>query len=113
MHESIEIRESLNEMSLITLQADMGGAAALLGAFEAAVSSGLDSTSLHLLLCLAENAIGPEAFRHDDIICLLSGKVRLSTARRGSHSCTATQYVARSKSSAPSLCGASGMKCYQ
>ena len=29
---------------------------------------------LHLLLCLAENAIGPGAFRNDDILRLLSGK---------------------------------------
>ena len=41
---------------------------------QAAVASGLEDTALHLCLCLAENAIGPSAFRHDDILCLLSGK---------------------------------------
>ena len=50
---------------------------ALLGAFEAAVEIGLDQSSscgtLHLVLCLAENAIGPGAVRNDDIIQGLSG----------------------------------------
>ncbi|KAL1511979.1 hypothetical protein AB1Y20_005256 [Prymnesium parvum] len=56
------------------MKADCGGAAALLAAFEAAVASGLGGDALHVCLCLAENAIGPAAFRHDDIICFLSGK---------------------------------------
>lgn len=55
------------------MKADMGGAAALLGAFEAAVALGTNGNSLHLLLCLAENAIGSKAYRHDDIVPLLSG----------------------------------------
>lgn len=54
------------------MKMDMGGAAALLGAFEAAVASGYGE-QLHLVLCLAENAIGAKAFRHDDIVRLLSG----------------------------------------
>jgi len=54
------------------MKMDMGGAAALLGAFEAAVASG-HAQQLHLILCLAENAIGSKAFRHDDIVRLLSG----------------------------------------
>jgi probable aminopeptidase NPEPL1 len=54
------------------MKMDMGGAAALLGGFQAAVASGYDG-ELHLLLCLAENAIGSKAFRHDDIVRLLSG----------------------------------------
>jgi len=42
------------------MKADCGGAAALLGAFEAAVQIGLrDGLALHLVLCIAENAIGP------------------------------------------------------
>ena len=55
------------------MKADCGGAAALLGAFEAACSIGTGDTSVHLLLCLAENAIGPKALRNDDIIKCLSG----------------------------------------
>ena len=56
------------------MKADCGGAAALLGAFEAAVAIGTRGTALHCLLCLAENAIGPAAVRNDDIIRSLSGK---------------------------------------
>ena len=82
------------------MKADMGGAAALLCAFEAAVEPstafhvpptdlpwpsircafeaavaiGTGSTALHCVLCLAENAIGPTALRHDDVITFLSGK---------------------------------------
>jgi len=45
----------------------------MLAAFEAAVV--LKSPQrLHLVLCLAENAIGPKAMRNDDILKLLSGK---------------------------------------
>ena len=51
----------------------MGGAAGLLGAFSAAVSLNVPH-KLTLLLCLAENAIGPSAFRNDDILTMLSGK---------------------------------------
>jgi len=56
------------------MKADMGGAAGLLGAFEAAVSIGTGGTALHCALCLAENAIGPTAFRNDDVLCFFSGK---------------------------------------
>ncbi|MHC4375369.1 MAG: M17 family metallopeptidase [Planctomycetota bacterium] len=55
------------------MKADMGGAAAVTGAFFAAVKAG-HSQNLHALLCLAENAIGPQAVRPDDIIKLYSGK---------------------------------------
>ena len=51
----------------------MRGAAAVLGAFAAAVHTGFPDT-LHAVLCLAENAIGPDALRPDDIITLYSGK---------------------------------------
>ncbi|KAH8052989.1 manganese ion binding protein [Aureococcus anophagefferens] len=44
------------------MKMDMGGAAALMGAFEAAVAIGTKD-SLHCALCLAENAVGPGAFR--------------------------------------------------
>ena len=53
---------------------DCGGAAATLGAFEAAVEIGVPGgTALRLVLCIAENAIGPSAVRNDDIVCGLSG----------------------------------------
>ena len=52
----------------------MGGAAALMSGFEAAVDIGTGDTAVHLLLCLAENAIGPTALRNDDVIRCLSGK---------------------------------------
>ena len=48
-------------------------AAALLGAFEAAVEIGVGDRAVHLVLCLAENAIGPLAVRNDDIIRGFSG----------------------------------------
>jgi probable aminopeptidase NPEPL1 len=52
---------------------DMGGSAGLLGGFASAVKSGYPH-KLSLLLCIAENAIGSKAFRHDDILTLYSGK---------------------------------------
>ena len=55
------------------MKRDMGGAAAVLAAFVAAVRSGFEHT-LHAVLCLAENAIGPDATRNDDILTLFSGK---------------------------------------
>jgi len=55
------------------MKSDMGGAAACLSAFEAAVDIGVNTRALHLVLCLAENAIGPGALRNDDIITGLSG----------------------------------------
>lgn len=55
------------------MKADMGGAAATLAAFEAAVRIGTEGQAIHLVLCLAENAIGPGAMRNDDILTCLSG----------------------------------------
>ncbi|MEZ4470914.1 MAG: leucyl aminopeptidase family protein [bacterium] len=55
------------------MKGDMGGAAAVLGAFAAAVRLGTRHR-LRAVLCLAENAIGPDAMRPDDIITLYSGK---------------------------------------
>lgn len=55
------------------MKMDMGGAAGVLAAFEVAVARGL-AQDLCAVLCLAENAIGPEALRNDDIITLYSGK---------------------------------------
>jgi probable aminopeptidase NPEPL1 len=58
------------------MKADMGGAAGLMGAFEAAVAIGtpVGPIALHCVLCLAENAIGPTAFRNDDVLTFLSGR---------------------------------------
>ncbi|XP_033848545.1 probable aminopeptidase NPEPL1 isoform X2 [Acipenser ruthenus] len=55
------------------MKRDCGGAAAVLGAFRAAVKQGFKE-NLHAIFCLAENAIGPKATRPDDIHRLYSGK---------------------------------------
>jgi probable aminopeptidase NPEPL1 len=54
------------------MKADMGGSAAVLGAFWAAAKSGARQR-IHAVLCLAENAVGPDATRPDDILTLYSG----------------------------------------
>ncbi|MBL8784781.1 MAG: leucyl aminopeptidase family protein [Deltaproteobacteria bacterium] len=55
------------------MKVDMGGAAAVLMAFEAAVRLGVPRP-IEAVLCLAENSVGPNAMRPDDIITLYSGK---------------------------------------
>ena len=55
------------------MKGDMGGAAAVLGAFEAAARLGVPHRVV-ALLCLAENAVGPRSTRPDDIITLYSGR---------------------------------------
>ncbi|XP_028667786.1 probable aminopeptidase NPEPL1 isoform X3 [Erpetoichthys calabaricus] len=55
------------------MKRDCGGAAAVLGAFKAAVKRGFKD-NLHAVFCLAENAVGPNATRPDDIHILYSGK---------------------------------------
>uniref|UniRef100_A0A7S1ZBT7 Cytosol aminopeptidase domain-containing protein n=1 Tax=Trieres chinensis TaxID=1514140 RepID=A0A7S1ZBT7_TRICV len=55
------------------MKGDMGGAAGMLGGFVAAVKLGAKQ-KIYLILCLAENAIGPNAFRNDDILTMYSGK---------------------------------------
>ncbi|KAJ1480547.1 hypothetical protein T484DRAFT_1759172 [Baffinella frigidus] len=52
---------------------DMGGAAGMIGGFYAAAKLGCKQR-IHLILCIAENAIGPTAFRNDDILTMFSGK---------------------------------------
>lgn len=52
---------------------DMGGAAGVLGGFTAAVKL-RTPRKIRLMLCLAENAIGPKSVRNDDIITQYSGK---------------------------------------
>ena len=55
------------------MKGDMGGAAAVLGAFAAAATQGV-GYAITAVLCLAENAIGRDAQRPDDIITMRSGK---------------------------------------
>ena len=52
---------------------DMGGSAGVLGGFKAAVAL-RTPRKIRLLMCLAENAIGPLSVRNDDIIRQYSGK---------------------------------------
>eukprot|EP00043_Microstomoeca_roanoka_P009318 m.88753 g.88753 ORF g.88753 m.88753 type:complete len:538 (-) comp14549_c1_seq4:1134-2747(-) len=55
------------------MKRDMGGAAAVLHAFATAVKCGFKD-NLYCLLAIAENSVGPEATRPDDIHVLYSGK---------------------------------------
>jgi len=55
------------------MKRDCGGAAGVLGAFSVAVKNGFTDT-LHCVLCLAENSVGPLATRPDDIHTMYSGK---------------------------------------
>ncbi|XP_017005120.2 probable aminopeptidase NPEPL1 isoform X2 [Drosophila takahashii] len=55
------------------MKRDCGGAAAILGAFYAAVQCGFKE-NLHAVFCLAENSVGPNATRPDDIHTLYSGR---------------------------------------
>ena len=55
------------------MKCDMGGAAAVLGAFRVIVA-GRCQHRVSLIMCMAENAIGPTAFKPDDILTMHSGK---------------------------------------
>jgi probable aminopeptidase NPEPL1 len=55
------------------MKCDMGGAAAVLGAFLALVKSGAPCR-VSVVLCMAENAIGPGSFKNDDILRMHSKK---------------------------------------
>jgi probable aminopeptidase NPEPL1 len=59
--------------SMPGMKADMAGAAAVLYAFEAAVRLGAPHR-LTAVLCLAENAVGPNATRPDDVLRMYSGR---------------------------------------
>lgn len=59
--------------SMEGMKCDMGGAAAVFGAFKVLAAAGCPM-QVSLLLCLAENAIGPESYKPDDIITMHSGK---------------------------------------
>ena len=55
------------------MKSDMGGAAAVLGAFLVLAKSGCQD-KVFAVCCMAENAIGPGSYRSDDIITFHSGK---------------------------------------
>jgi probable aminopeptidase NPEPL1 len=55
------------------MKADMGGAAAMLGAFAALVAGGCNQR-LTLVLCMAENAVSGASYKPDDILRMHSGK---------------------------------------
>lgn len=57
---------------MVGMKGDMGGAAAVLGAFRNLAASGI-KMRVSALLCVVENAIGPDAFKNDDILELHSG----------------------------------------
>ncbi len=58
---------------MLTMKCDMGGAAAVLGAFTLLAKSGVHKRVV-AALAMAENAIGPDSYRPDDIIEMHSGK---------------------------------------
>jgi probable aminopeptidase NPEPL1 len=59
--------------SMEGMKADMGGAAAVLGAFRVLVRAGYEGR-LSLLLCIAENAVDERSYKPDDILRMHSGK---------------------------------------
>jgi len=59
--------------NMVSMKTDMGGSAAVLGAFRAIVGCKI-AIPVHALLCIAENSVGPLATRPDDIHTLYSGK---------------------------------------
>lgn len=59
--------------SMVGMKCDMGGAAAVLGAFEVLAAAKLP-VKVVAIVGLVENAIGPDAYRPDDILSMHSGK---------------------------------------
>jgi probable aminopeptidase NPEPL1 len=59
-------------LSMFGMKADMGGAAATLGAFIVLAKCGCPF-DLSLVLCIAENAVGPKACKPDDVLRMHSG----------------------------------------
>jgi leucyl aminopeptidase len=62
------IKTSMNNM-----KDDMGGAASVLGAFEAAVKNNL-KVNLQVVICATDNRINGEALLPDDVVTAMSGK---------------------------------------
>jgi len=61
------------------MKRDCAGAAAILGAFHAITKSSFKQ-NLHAVFCLAENSVGPNSTRPDDIHTLYSGRLVISIA---------------------------------
>lgn len=59
--------------AMVSMKGDMGGAAAVLGAFKVLAATGCRQR-LSLVLCIVENAVGPAAYKPDDILRMHSGK---------------------------------------
>lgn len=59
--------------SLVSMKSDKSGACAALGIIKAASHLGLD-VEVHAILGMAENAIGPNAYRPDDVLFTREGK---------------------------------------
>ena len=59
--------------NMSTMKCDMGGSAAVLGAFRVLAGQGSKHT-ISLIMCMAENAIGPDSYKPDDVIDMHSGK---------------------------------------
>ncbi len=55
------------------MKADMGGSAAVLGAFRVLAQSGYEGR-LTLILCIAENAVDERSYKPDDVLTAHSGK---------------------------------------
>ncbi|NRA66625.1 MAG: leucyl aminopeptidase family protein [Pseudobacteriovorax sp.] len=58
---------------MVGMKSDMGGAAAVLGAFKTLVETKVKYKVI-LIIGAVENAIGPDAYRNDDILTMHSGK---------------------------------------
>lgn len=56
-----------------TMKCDMGGSAAVLGAFYSLVKGDRTNHTVTLIMCMAENAIGPGSYKPDDIVEMHSG----------------------------------------
>ena len=66
----------------IGMKRDMGGSAGILGAWKALVensTTNVNDRPVHALLCLAENSVGPDATRPDDVHVFYSGSMILQT----------------------------------
>ncbi len=58
---------------MYTMKCDMGGSAAVLGAFCVLAQHGC-AHKVTLIMCIAENAIGPNSYKPDDVLHMHSGK---------------------------------------
>ncbi len=110
------------KMGMPGMKTDMGGAAAVLAAFKAAVELGC-TQRLTAVLCIAENMVGPDSMRPDDVITLLSGKTvevnntdawcwpTASRGRRATASPTRSSTSPRSRARRPSPPASATPRC--